>query len=400
MNELKQKLRTKHNEVTNIFNNYIASLEQSVEDTYEVLSTLRLEVESLQDQRNRLLTDIDNNNDMLISLQKQMDNITVTKNLVDKEIEKGKHKIKLNVGGSIFVTSKITLLSYEGSYFYGMLSSDNWQPNEDGEYFIDRDPIVFDRILNYLRDGNLDTDCLSDREVDILKNDLDYYCFNIDNTIYRSSISLQNDGNHIDNILVSINVGPLFPTKTITDAIIELINKYKSTNTKLLATIYLSAEFLWDTQLTIVNEDLGWITIESYSDGTFIKHDILPMNAPNRTILVVNGTAPRLKGTYTVLNMPIGQTYYNHIELVTNAKIEIVDCIINCNLDLGITTRNIFCANNSSFIMSNSTSNGFTTSVVLSTNSSTSITNSKLDILCTDNSCKCSIFCTIFKTRS
>lgn len=51
-------------------------------------------------------------------------------------------KIKLNVGGKIFTTSKTTLLSVPGSYFHALLSSGKWLPDEDNEYFIDRSPKV------------------------------------------------------------------------------------------------------------------------------------------------------------------------------------------------------------------------------------------------------------------
>jgi len=97
---------------------------------------------------------------------------------VPQDFEKSKSKIKLNVGGEIFMTSKTTLLSQVDSYFYAMLNHGNWLPDEEGEYFIDRNPAVFDRILDYLRDGKLDETDLSDREKNILENDLEYYCLN------------------------------------------------------------------------------------------------------------------------------------------------------------------------------------------------------------------------------
>eukprot|EP01006_Ploeotia_vitrea_P048314 TRINITY_DN67216_c9_g1_i1.p2 TRINITY_DN67216_c9_g1~~TRINITY_DN67216_c9_g1_i1.p2 ORF type:complete len:345 (+),score=53.24 TRINITY_DN67216_c9_g1_i1:81-1115(+) len=65
--------------------------------------------------------------------------------------------VKLNVGGTVFTTTKQTLLNSPKSFFSGMVSSGVWQPNKHtGEFFIDRDPQFFKEILNYLRQGRLD----------------------------------------------------------------------------------------------------------------------------------------------------------------------------------------------------------------------------------------------------
>ena len=59
--------------------------------------------------------------------------------------------VKLNVGGTIYITTKTTLLSVPDSYF-GVLLSSNFKPTliEDA-FFIDRSGILFEHILNYLR---------------------------------------------------------------------------------------------------------------------------------------------------------------------------------------------------------------------------------------------------------
>jgi hypothetical protein len=51
-------------------------------------------------------------------------------------------QITLNIGGKKFTTTKTTLLSVPDTYFHAMLSSGKWLPDEDGEYFIDRNPKV------------------------------------------------------------------------------------------------------------------------------------------------------------------------------------------------------------------------------------------------------------------
>jgi hypothetical protein len=49
-----------------------------------------------------------------------------------KHAEAASTKIKLDVGGKIFATTKANILNAEGTYFHGMLSSGEWQPDEDG----------------------------------------------------------------------------------------------------------------------------------------------------------------------------------------------------------------------------------------------------------------------------
>ena len=79
--------------------------------------------------------------------------------------------INLNVGGRLFTVSKETLMSIKGTYFYGMLSSDRYPTLPDGSYFIERNPEVFQRVLDYLRIGRLDLDDLTQYQIKLLKDD-------------------------------------------------------------------------------------------------------------------------------------------------------------------------------------------------------------------------------------
>lgn len=56
-----------------------------------------------------------------------------------------------------------------------MLSSGHWHPDEDGEYFIDRNPKFFSVILEYLRKGKFDIKGLAIDDLQKLQEDLDYY---------------------------------------------------------------------------------------------------------------------------------------------------------------------------------------------------------------------------------
>eukprot|EP01006_Ploeotia_vitrea_P056044 TRINITY_DN68057_c1_g1_i8.p1 TRINITY_DN68057_c1_g1~~TRINITY_DN68057_c1_g1_i8.p1 ORF type:complete len:303 (-),score=34.91 TRINITY_DN68057_c1_g1_i8:63-971(-) len=88
------------------------------------------------------------------------------------------HKIvKLNIGGKKFQTSQETLLSVHESFFWCMLHSGDWKPDEEhGAYFVDRSPTVFPLILESLRQQKpVSTQHLSKFEEDMLNNDLDFY---------------------------------------------------------------------------------------------------------------------------------------------------------------------------------------------------------------------------------
>ncbi|KAG5986483.1 hypothetical protein E4U54_005398 [Claviceps lovelessii] len=59
-------------------------------------------------------------------------------------------RVKLLVGERVFHTTKQTLTS-ESTYFSSLLSGRWAKPGEDGAYFIDADPSLFEHILRYLR---------------------------------------------------------------------------------------------------------------------------------------------------------------------------------------------------------------------------------------------------------
>lgn len=104
-------------------------------------------------------------------------------------------KIKLNVGGALFETSRSSLLRFQGTYFSALLGQGTWQPDATGRdspllvlyfpahligrflagsYFIDRDPTHFDRILDYMRTGKLAINGLSVADKKRLLDHLDY----------------------------------------------------------------------------------------------------------------------------------------------------------------------------------------------------------------------------------
>ncbi|XP_054390586.1 BTB/POZ domain-containing protein KCTD5-like isoform X4 [Pongo abelii] len=66
--------------------------------------------------------------------------------------------VRLNVGGTYFLTTRQTLCRDPKSFLYRLCQADpdpDSNKDETGAYLIDRDPTYFGPVLNYLRHGKL-----------------------------------------------------------------------------------------------------------------------------------------------------------------------------------------------------------------------------------------------------
>lgn len=66
--------------------------------------------------------------------------------------------VKLNVGGTIFITTFDSINKESGSMLARMFSQENLVPgdvDENGAYLLDRSPKYFEPLINYLRYGQL-----------------------------------------------------------------------------------------------------------------------------------------------------------------------------------------------------------------------------------------------------
>ena len=68
----------------------------------------------------------------LLELEKKEKNWNELSSQMEKNCSEAKTKIKLDVGGKLFATTKSTLLRFENTYFHAMLASGHWKPDEDG----------------------------------------------------------------------------------------------------------------------------------------------------------------------------------------------------------------------------------------------------------------------------
>ncbi|KAF0695568.1 Aste57867_13608 [Aphanomyces stellatus] len=102
---------------------------------------------------------------------------------VQATLAKAPHLITLDVGGTIFRTSKETLLAVEGSYFHAMLGSGHWKPDVGDAYFLDLHGPTFDRVLIFLKTGKLWLEGLNKCDEAQLRASMDYLKLLNDTTI-------------------------------------------------------------------------------------------------------------------------------------------------------------------------------------------------------------------------
>jgi hypothetical protein len=125
------------------------------------------------------------------------------KTKLESSVMSPKQKVKLNVGGKHFETTIETLTKYNdgiNSYFKALFSR-QWQLEKDAKddsIFIDRDGVLFDYILQYLRTGKIAIDLFSD----LLRRDLmieaQFYDLNILVNILNTNQSKTNDNTQSD----------------------------------------------------------------------------------------------------------------------------------------------------------------------------------------------------------
>lgn len=81
----------------------------------------------------------------------------------------------LNLRGTRFQVRKEILLRFPNTYFSVLFGGNNWRPENDGSYFIDRDPLGFGVMISYLSDYKFDVEGLSERELRAVKEHFDYF---------------------------------------------------------------------------------------------------------------------------------------------------------------------------------------------------------------------------------
>lgn len=108
-------------------------------------------VESISHQFRRLIKGLSAERQALAAGRAALE---AERRVVDQRNADLQEQVKLDIGGTIFHTTRSTLLKEPGSMLEAMFSGIfPLHPDADGSFFIDRDPKHFPFILNYLRDG-------------------------------------------------------------------------------------------------------------------------------------------------------------------------------------------------------------------------------------------------------
>jgi hypothetical protein len=101
-------------------------------------------------------------------------------NGIKDEIVKTDEIVMLNVGGVLYTTTRSTLLRPKNSLFTGLLSGKLGSLKDDqNRLFIDRNGEVFKWVLEWMRSSSKALTLLSEKELEMLRIEADFYCLDI-----------------------------------------------------------------------------------------------------------------------------------------------------------------------------------------------------------------------------
>jgi len=149
-----------------------SSMESNQEPVVKSVEALKADYSVAVDQLLRISTNIESR---IADLARKEQLWCKTEKFMEDNIAKAKTKVKLDVGGKTFHTSKSSLMRFEGSFFWTMIAGGRWEPDDEGFFFIDRNPKHFDRIVDYHRTGEFNVEALDAAARRQLEKDFDFY---------------------------------------------------------------------------------------------------------------------------------------------------------------------------------------------------------------------------------
>ena len=147
----------------------------------EIVSSVQREEESLKAERQAIKRDREameaDHTSKKAKLDQERATFEAEKEAVAVTNQVLRSKVKLDVGGTIYHSSRTTLTSVPGSMLEAMFSGRHAvEEDEDGRVFIDRDGATFKLVLEYLRSPtSFSLDGLSKREVASCLVEFEYY---------------------------------------------------------------------------------------------------------------------------------------------------------------------------------------------------------------------------------
>jgi len=137
----------------------------------------RLEIESekgqLKESEKKLELEKEKFAEFMIKEKEQYKNIATLKEKIEKSAAAAKGYCRLNVGGKIFEVSLETIKAKD-SLFYGLMG-EQILGNSKEAYFLDKDPILFEKILKYMRTGYLDIETADAGTLKILMKEFEFF---------------------------------------------------------------------------------------------------------------------------------------------------------------------------------------------------------------------------------
>jgi len=174
-------------------------------------------------------------------LEKEKEALTLEKPVIETSNQLTQDIIHLNVGGTLYSTSRTTLCRIKNTMIEAMFSGrHNVAKDAKGRYFIDRSGVLFEHVLKYLRDDKITFP--KNRKADLM-DEFDYY-----------GIPIPEEVNYSEQI---INCPNLVVDKKSEDAIIvrnedgSYIISSSSRHTCLASQSFASGSHYWEVQLVI-----------------------------------------------------------------------------------------------------------------------------------------------------
>jgi DNA-binding beta-propeller fold protein YncE len=153
------------------------ALEAAKQNVVDIINLIQQEKDQLISERKMVENGLKDTQEKMRQVEKREKLIEVMHERVKQAAMVGA-KIKLNIGGVTFTTSVSTLTREKDTFFSVMFGGNfNMKPDEDGEYFIDREGDLFHIILKHLRGYDIDevTSKLSEIDKSRLAVEAEFY---------------------------------------------------------------------------------------------------------------------------------------------------------------------------------------------------------------------------------
>ncbi|KAK2953111.1 putative BTB/POZ domain containing protein [Blattamonas nauphoetae] len=139
------------------------------------------ELEELRQTLEKQKNELEQEKQRLELIQMQSSDLELQQQLDDQIVD-------LNVGGVVFTTKLETLQKFEGSMLSSMFSGSHLLARDrHGRIFIDRNPKIFELLLDYMRTGNLPLSFHSPADEKAFQIELDYFALS-PQTVHFNSV--------------------------------------------------------------------------------------------------------------------------------------------------------------------------------------------------------------------